>query len=233
MKSLLAPIAFLLISGSVAVGEESNPVVVELYTSQGCSSCPPADALMHELVKRQDVIGLALHVDYWDYIGWKDEFADPAHTNRQQGYAQAGGRSMIYTPQMIINGQEDVVGARGVELMEHIEKHRATAPVAKVVAEQSEGQVAISVDTTGKSLTGDYDVFLVNYTPARRVSIKRGELAGETLDYANVVEAWTQIGTWDGQGQYTLTTSLIRDEPAVVLVQRANHGAIVAAARVR
>ncbi len=233
MKFVLAPLALLWISASVAVAEESNPVVVELYTSQGCSSCPPADALMHKLAEQEDVIGLALHVNYWDYIGWKDEFADPAHTIRQQGFAQAGGRSMIYTPQMIINGQEDVVGARGMELMEHIGKHRAATPVAKAKAELSDGQVVISVNTIGRALTGEYDVFLVNYTPARRVSIKRGELAGETLDYANVVESWTQVGSWDGQGQNTLTTPMIRDEPAVVLIQQVNHGSIVAAARVR
>lgn len=233
MKFFLAPLALLWISTSVAVGEESNPVVVELYTSQGCSSCPPADALMHKLAEQDDVIGLALHVNYWDYIGWKDEFADPSHTLRQQGFAQVGGRSMIYTPQMIINGQEDVVGARGMELMDHIGKHRAKAPAAKAFAARSGGQVEISVNTTGKALSGEYDVFLVSYTPSRRVSIKRGELAGETLDYANVVEAWTQVGTWDGQGHYTLTTPAIRDEPAVVLIQKINHGAIVAAARVR
>ena len=87
---------------ATAAVAESDPVVVELFTSQGCSSCPPADRIMHDLAKRDDVIGLALHVDYWDYIGWKDEYADPDHTLRQRSYARQGGRSMIYTPQMVV-----------------------------------------------------------------------------------------------------------------------------------
>ena len=102
---------------SVAEGRADDmPVVVELFTSQGCSSCPPADALLHELSKRDDVIPLALHVDYWDYIGWKDSFAQPAFTARQRGYAQASGRRAIYTPQMIIGGQFDVVGNRPMDV---------------------------------------------------------------------------------------------------------------------
>lgn len=86
-------------------------VVVELYTSQGCSSCPPADALLHDLAEREDVIALALHVDYWDYIGWKDEFAHPQHAQRQRAYAQKAKRRSIYTPEFIVQGQTDVVGA--------------------------------------------------------------------------------------------------------------------------
>src|SRR6056297_1329329 len=83
-----------------------DPVVVELFTSQGCSSCPPADAMLGELAERDDVIPLALHVDYWDYIGWADIFADPAYTRRQKGYAHATGQRMVYTPQMVIDGQD-------------------------------------------------------------------------------------------------------------------------------
>ncbi len=83
--------AFLSLFLAASASADSNPVVVELFTSQGCSSCPPADQIMHELAKRDDVIGLALHVDYWDYIGWKDEFADPDHTERQRAYARKSG----------------------------------------------------------------------------------------------------------------------------------------------
>ena len=84
---------------------QDQPVVVELFTSQGCSSCPPADALLHELAARDDVVALAMHVDYWDYIGWKDVFGNPAHSARQRAYAKAGNRRMVYTPQMIVNGE--------------------------------------------------------------------------------------------------------------------------------
>jgi len=94
-----------------------GPVVVELFTSQGCSSCPPADKILGELAKRDDVIALSLHVDYWDYLGWKDDFASPAHTARQQGYATALGERMMFTPQMIIGGTDSVVGSRAMELI--------------------------------------------------------------------------------------------------------------------
>ena len=107
---------------------QDRPVVVELFTSQGCSSCPPADELFAALSEREDVIALAFHVDYWDYIGWKDPFGAPAHAERQRAYAITGGRTSIYTPEMIVNGKTDVVGAKPVELMEAINKHKSDAP---------------------------------------------------------------------------------------------------------
>ncbi|MEO1106305.1 MAG: DUF1223 domain-containing protein [Pseudomonadota bacterium] len=212
---------------------EEDPVVIELFTSQGCSSCPPADRIMHELAKRDDVIGLALHVDYWDYIGWKDEYADPDHTLRQRAYARQGGRSMIYTPQMVINGQEDVVGAKAAELNQLIEAHSAAAPQASVQARR-DGD-AILVDVTPVALPDGqvYDVRVVQYSPMRHASIRRGELAGHDLDYANVVENWQIAGQWDGTESQSFETPLNAEFPAVVLVQQVGHGPIVAAANVK
>ena len=103
MRRLFAAVATSLALSTPAVAD--GPVVVELYTSQGCSSCPPADAMLHDLAARPDVIALALHVDYWDYIGWVDEFADPAYTRRQKQYAQVAGNPSVYTPQMVIGGR--------------------------------------------------------------------------------------------------------------------------------
>lgn len=109
--------------------EETSPggrtVFLELYTSQGCASCPPADELLHTLATREDVIAVALHVDYWDYIGWPDTFADPAHTDRQQAYARRHGHSTIYTPQVILNGQEMIEGFRTDAVMEAIARNHA------------------------------------------------------------------------------------------------------------
>ncbi len=212
---------------------ENDPVVVELFTSQGCSSCPPADRLMHDLAKRDDVIGLALHVDYWDYIGWEDEYANPDHTQRQRAYARQGGRSMIYTPQMVINGQQDVVGAQSRELERLINAHLTAAPEAEVAATRSGNEVTVEVTPVELPEGQAYDVRVVQYSPMRHASIRRGELAGHELDYANVVDSWQVAGQWDGGAPQRFSATLTSDLPAVVLVQRVGHGPIVAAARVR
>ena len=113
-------------------------VLLELYTSQGCASCPPADEMLHSLAAREDVIALALHVDYWDYIGWPDTFASPQHTDRQQGYARRHGHSTIYTPQVILNGQEMIEGFRTDEVMDGIARNHARPP-----------EVALTLTRTG------------------------------------------------------------------------------------
>ncbi|WP_050602091.1 thioredoxin family protein [Ruegeria sp. 6PALISEP08] len=218
---------------AASVAAEDDPVVVELFTSQGCSSCPPADRLMHDLAKRDDVIGLALHVDYWDYIGWKDEYADPDHTLRQRAYAREGGRSMIYTPQMVINGQHDIVGAQSRELDRLINAHLKATPEASVTATRAADEVTVDVTPLKLSEGETYDVRIVQYSPMRHASIRRGELAGHELDYANVVETWQIAGQWDGNAQESFSAQLSSDLPAVVLVQRASHGPIVAATRVK
>ncbi len=225
-----ALVSFFLATAAVA---ENDPVVVELFTSQGCSSCPPADRIMHDLAKRDDVIGLALHVDYWDYIGWKDEYADPDHTLRQRAYAREGGRSMIYTPQMVVNGQQDVVGAQSRELDRLINAHLKAAPQASVSATRSGDEVAVDVTPVELPAGETYNVRVIQYSPMRHASIRRGELAGHELDYANVVEDWHMAGQWDGSAPQAFSVTLTSDLPAVVLVQRAGHGPIVAATRVK
>lgn len=221
-----------LVGGPTRVNSEPL-VVVELFTSQGCSSCPPADALMVDIARRSDVIGLALHVDYWDYIGWKDEYGDPAHTRRQKGYAHVGGRKMVYTPQMIVNGQEDVVGAHAMELAELIDKHKDAPTTVAVTATRQDGSVVVGVQSIGGGTRADgpYDIYLVRYTAMRRAHITRGELAGRELDYANIVDGWTVLGQWDGHAPTELRANIDGDRPAVVLLQKPGYGAILAAAR--
>ena len=135
--SLLAPILALMLtwSGAIAAAEPGPPpTVVELFTSQGCSSCPPADALLKKLDERAGVIALALHVDYWDYIGWKDSFGDPAHAKRQRSYAYFAGSRTIYTPQMIVGGTAAVVGSRPMEVADLINAMQVQDPVLMAVA---------------------------------------------------------------------------------------------------
>lgn len=234
MRFATAALALVCALTTLPVRAENEPlVVVELFTSQGCSSCPPADALMIDLARRRDVIGLALHVDYWDYIGWKDEYARPAFTARQKSYARVAGRKMVYTPQMIVNGQQDVVGVRAMELVELIEKHKSAPQMIRVQARREAGSVVVQMlalnEDSAKS--GPYEVHLVRFTRLRQAHITRGELAGNVFDYANTVDGWTVMGQWDGRSEAGFRADIDGDRPAVVLVQQVGNGAIVAAAR--
>ncbi|MEO0765582.1 MAG: DUF1223 domain-containing protein [Pseudomonadota bacterium] len=230
MKHLipLALAAFATLSTPVAA---QSPVVVELFTSQGCSSCPPADKLMHDLAKRDDVIALALHVDYWDYIGWKDEFADPANSDRQRGYAIEAGRRSVYTPQMIINGTTDIVGARPMELSKAIADHSTQTSQVTLSAMRDGDVVRIAAKSAGRS--AGMLIHMLRIQPERTARITRGENAGHTLTYANVTEDWKILREWDGATDLELETQASGDAPVVVLVQMGRHGPILAAAQIR
>lgn len=208
-----------------------SPVVVELFTSQGCSSCPPADKLLHELAKRDDVIALALHVDYWDYIGWKDEFANPAYSDRQRGYAREGRRRSVYTPQMIINGVTSVVGARPMELSKAIADSLAEPSLVDMNVSMSGGVLKVSATTEhrGKPLL----VHLVRYQSERETRITRGENAGNTINYAHVTEDWKILREWDGAARLSLETPIEGDYPLVVMIQEGRSGPILAAAEIK
>ncbi|MGR3759673.1 DUF1223 domain-containing protein [Roseobacteraceae bacterium NS-SX3] len=206
-------------------------VVVELFTSQGCSACPPADAMMHRLAGRDDVLPLALHVDYWDYIGWKDKFADPAHTKRQKGYARAAGSNMVYTPQMIVMGQDEVAGAHPMEVADMVGKHLERSPLIALEAARRDGELHVALEPLAELPAGPLLLQLVRYAPLKTVSITRGELAGHTLDYANVVEDWQVVERWDGQGPLQLSVPLEGGLEAAVIVQQGPFGPVLAAAR--
>jgi len=231
MKLLTTAIAAIWMALPGALVAQDSPVVVELFTSQGCSSCPPADKLMHELAKRDDVIPLALHVDYWDYIGWKDEYAQAAFTKRQRGYARVAGRKMIYTPQMVINGQDDVVGAHSMELADLIARHRDLPGRVTVMAQRNGDTIKIQAEAKSAPAGGALLIHLVQYTPERTAHITRGENAGRDLTYANVVHSWTVLGEWDARGPLDVESEISVELPAVVLIQQQGPGAIVAAAR--
>ncbi|MGX9354329.1 DUF1223 domain-containing protein [Roseobacteraceae bacterium S113] len=213
-----------------AHAEGAAPVVVELYTSQGCSSCPPADALLHELSAREGVIALALHVDYWDYIGWKDEFADPAHAVRQRAYARRASKSMIYTPQMVIQGADHVVGTKPMKIADILAGHQANANPVRVTLSKTGSTLSIQADGEAG---GAMDVHLVRYSPKETVRITRGENRGKTLSYANIVRDWTSVGTWNGQGTYTQKVDISGDLPIAVIVQARDYGAILGASALR
>jgi hypothetical protein len=222
--------AWLATFGSFATAGEA--VVVELYTSQGCSSCPPADGLLADLAGRDDVIALALHVDYWDYIGWKDDMARPEHTVRQKGYAYAAGKRMIYTPQFVIGGVDHVTGYEPMEVAELIQKHRAAPRPVLLTARRDGEHILVEAHAVGP-VDGPVVIQVARYIPKRSIEIHRGENAGRTLDYHNIVDLWAEIGRWNGVGSYSGTTRVAGEGPIVVIVQRDGYGPVLAAARLR
>ena len=219
-----------LTGGSQAQSQQA--VVVELFTSQGCSSCPPADAFLGELAGRDDVIALALHIDYWDYIGWKDSFGSPAFSTRQRAYATAAGDRSVYTPQVRIGGAEDVIGSNPTGIADLIRRHQAAPVLCDVSLVRDGNSVRIEAVARG-SLGGAVDVQLMRYIPQATVSIQRGELAGRTITYHNIVTSIETLKRWDGTGTFALTARAGGDGAVVVLLQRPDHGEIVAAARLR
>ncbi|KIT16046.1 DUF1223 domain-containing protein [Jannaschia aquimarina] len=178
----------LAITACISLPASADPVVVELFTSQGCSSCPPADAMLHDLAEREDVIALSLHVDYWDWIGWEDTFGDAAHTERQKAYAAREGSSVVYTPQFVIDGQVQIAGAKGMKVSEAVSAHSGGAEV-------------LEIDGDRLLLSGQdsrADLVMAHVLPEIQVAIGHGENAGRTITYANVVQGWENLGSWDG-----------------------------------
>ena len=183
----------------------ADPVVVELFTSQGCASCPPADAVLGELAGRDDVIALSLHVDYWDWIGWTDRFARPAFTARQRAYAEAARSNVVYTPQFVVDGVDQIEGAAQMKLAEAIAAHGAASEDVLRMATTSRGREALAMPVSGGGR-----IVLVTYRPEAQVAIEGGENAGHELTYRNVVEGWDVLADWDG----TEAAFVLPDPPA-------------------
>lgn len=232
-------IAFALIAAVLGVApldgdaaEGDAPVVVELFTSQGCSSCPPADALLRDLAGREDVIALGHHVDYWDYIGWEDPFARPEATERQRLYSRELSLSFIYTPQMVIDGRHDVVGSRRGEVMSMIENAAAAAKPAKVRIDEERGLIVVEA---GEPPRIPCVVWLAYFDDAHQTEVARGENSGRTLVDANVVRSFEKIGTYVGKrleirADFAAAKAAGRGG-AAVLIQESTNGPMLGAAK--
>ncbi len=171
--------------------------VVELFTSQGCSSCPPADVLAEKMVEEdKDVLTLLMPVDYWDYLGWKDTLASPLHSARQRAYAARRGDRSVYTPQMVINGNEHVVGS--VEPRVRAALSRANAFTADAKLNLSDMAVEVSVDGTLPRNAKMATVYFLRIREPETVQVGRGENAGRSITYVNVVDDLQPIGMWSG-----------------------------------
>jgi hypothetical protein len=226
--------AFVALSALAGAAQaQSQPgVVVELYTSQGCSSCPPADDFFAQLVDDPAVIPLALHVDYWDYLGWKDSFARPEHAKRQKAYAKANGSKMLYTPQIVVNGSDFVVGNSPGEVTAALARHMAAGSTIRLTVTREGDRIVIRAEAVPpQDVT--VKVQLVRFRPEESVSIEHGENAGHTIDYHNIVTAWDQVTDWQAVSPLTAEVPLQGPEPAVVILQAEGMGEILAAAVLR
>lgn len=217
-------------------GDVGRPLtVVELFTSQGCNSCPPADALLGELAQQPDLITLTYNVDYWDYLGWRDTLASPRNTRRQQDYASRLGRRGVYTPQMVIGGHLDAVGSnrRAVGAAIDSDRRRTDPPLDVHLVERDD---MLLVQITGAAYANEATILLVNFTARKDVEIARGENAGNQLSYYNVVRDYKSLGLWRGHAmEIALGHSDLKKGDAsgcAVLVQLNGTGVIVGAQRV-
>ena len=219
----------LLVAGLAAptLGSELRqaPVaVLELFTSQGCSSCPPADALLETLAQRSDIVALAYHVNYWDYIGWPDTFGAEANSDYQRRYAAMRESSRIYTPQLMINGTADVVGSREADVYAAIKTATLQLPIAVSVTDDM-----LVVDIGARPELDDAVIWLVTYINEASVAIERGENAGKTIRYMHVVTDRMLAGMWEADtgAQLKLPLSKVLVAPAdgvAILVQGDEDG---------
>lgn len=216
---------------ALGAAKADETVVVELFTSQGCSSCPPADSLLGDLAKEDNVIAIALHVDYWDYLGWKDKFASAEHTARQRAYSRVQGERTIYTPQMVFGGIDHVVGSNRKQVERAVERHSERVMPVDVALQRSGSTV--SVRASGAGNLPEMIVFLATYSPEEVVDVRRGENAGRKLTYHNVVRKIAPIGKWNGQGTFSASASVSGGAPVVVLVQAGPGGPILGASQLR
>jgi hypothetical protein len=234
-----SPIGMLLV-GMLVIGAQSTPavaggpVVVELFTSQGCSSCPPADAYLGELALRRDVVPLAFHVDYWNYIGWSDPFASKQMTERQKDYQRALNQRYVYTPEMVINGAAHEVGSdrhQVEKLIEAAEKAPQDGPQVKLaLGDDGKIRAHIGAGAAGETAT----VWLIKYDRPHETAVGQGENAGRKLTDYQVVRTMRELAQWKGTPLDLEYEAKEADEPGdggcAVLVQRDGAGPIIAAA---
>ncbi|HSF91770.1 MAG TPA: DUF1223 domain-containing protein [Paracoccaceae bacterium] len=226
MRTLIA-ISVLLMS-LTTIAQAQSPVVVELFTSQGCNSCPPADAFLEELADRDDVLPLAFHVDYWDYLGWKDDFASREFTQRQYDYSKRWGKRSVYTPQMVVAGESDIPGFEKDNVVGAIADFLNGAPMLRISHEPAGKQIEITVTPLNEDLPKAH-VLLVRYAPSSDVEIKAGENRGKTITYVNIVREITVLGEIKGMRAQSYRTRLTGDGSFAVLVQARDNGPMIGA----
>jgi len=228
----LSIVSSFLLTGSLGVASvvqaAPRPAVVELFTSEGCNSCPPAEAYVGELAGRTDVLALAFHVDYWDALGWPDRFELSQATARQRKYGQVLRLRNVYTPQVILDGRSEFIGSDRSAIGQALNQSRDGVPVTLSVAD---GAIHVKVDSSQQGHGGE--VTLVTLLRKAVSSIRRGENAGRTLEEYNIVRSVKTLGRWDGSAhEFSASLSSVPKDATdvAVLVQAPSQGEIVGAA---
>jgi hypothetical protein len=217
------------LAGTSASAGQLAKASVELFTSQGCSSCPPADKLIGELSRDPSLVTMSLAIDYWDYLGWKDTLALKGNTNRQRGYANVRGDREVYTPQVVVNGVMHVTGSDRSAIDRAIEQTSREGFAMRVpIALKITGDM-LTVDVpAGNDPQGPAEVWLIPITKKIPVAIERGENRGQTITYNNVVRRWVQLGKWSGDAQtYNLSIREFQNgeiDSLAVIIQNGSNG---------
>jgi hypothetical protein len=221
-------IAAVVLSG-FAVAHAAEPrALLELFTSQGCSSCPAADKLLGELAADPSLIALSLPIDYWDYLGWKDTLASPGDSARQRGYAHARGDRQVYTPQMVVNGATHALGSDRAAVERAIVQtdQKSGAMTLPVLLSKGAGDLNVQVESAENEHAAG-EVWLCPLAKSVSVEIGRGENHGRTITYHNVVRGWIKLGDWTGaKTDWTVPLSQIQAndiDAAAVMVQEGTH----------
>ena len=198
--------------------------VIELFTSQGCSSCPAADKLLGELALDPSLVSISVPIEYWDYLGWKDTLADPRNSARQKGYAHVRGDGQVYTPQVVVNGSVHVLGSDKAAIETAIKQSRQNSaalslPVKLVFAD---GRISVSAPDGTPPPRGSAEVWLWGLAKAVTVAIGRGENKGRAITYHNVLRRWVKLGDWNGKANaWSIPVQKLKgdgvDEAAVVV----------------
>jgi hypothetical protein len=233
-----APLVVGILFASYAVAHAEPKALLELFTSQGCSSCPAADKLLGELAADPSLVALSVPIDYWDYLGWKDTLANTAHTARQRAYARARGDRQVYTPQIVVNGSVHVLGSDRAAVERAIVQTDRNTPIMSLPVLVSVGgnNLNVKIPSAENERAGG-EVWLCSLLKAAPVAIGRGENRGRTVTYHNVVRRWLKLGDWTGTDRsWDIPISDVETDgidAAAVMVQEGTHdkpGVILGAA---
>lgn len=234
MMTILVLVCDLFLFNPAQATETGSPVVLELFTSQGCSSCPPADALMKELSANDpQLLPLSFHVHYWDNLGWKDTYSSAAYTDRQKGYAQALGESGIFTPQLIVEGKTSVVGSDAGAVKQAIANARQAPRVIDVslIPDETGHGVIASMTAKNPGVTPpQVDVWEIHFDRYAKTQIGGGENGGRALESVNNVTSLTPLGKWQiADGKKTITLHDFSGDGVAIIVQAQEQGSILGA----